>query len=208
MHPAMMEERASWRAAHRNRADPDPPDRYRFNSRDPTPDLGGTSDPGYGSRDNRKLESRPDVVGYTYGPLDADIDLAGQATAELFVRSSLPHTDFFARLCDVSPRGKPRNVCDGHVRTSPDATEQQPGGTHHLRIDLWPTAYRFNKGHRLRLLVSSCSHPRFARNLGSGEPVATATTFRAADQEVFHDPQHPSALVIPLLRRDITASRV
>jgi putative CocE/NonD family hydrolase len=186
---------------------PGPADRYRFDPRDPTPDLGGTADPGYRPRDNRKVEARPDVLGYTYGPLDADIDVAGQAAADLFVRSSLPHTDFFARLCDVSPRGKSRNVCDGIARISPGATEPQPDGTHHVRIDLWPTAYRFKKGHRLRLLVASCSHPRFARNLGSGEPIASATSFRAADQEVFHDPQHPSALVIPVLHPGITASR-
>jgi uncharacterized protein len=186
---------------------PGPADRYHFDPRDPTPDLGGTSDPGYRPRDNRKLQARPDVLSYTYGPLDADIDIAGQPTADLFARSSLSHADFFARLCDVSPRGKSRNVCDGIARISPGAAEPQPDGTHHVRIDLWPTAYRFKKGHRLRLLVASCSHPRFARNLGSGEPIATATRFRAADQEIFHDPQHASALVIPVLRPATTTSR-
>jgi dihydrofolate reductase len=83
---------------------------------------------------------------YTCGPLDADIDVAGQAAAELSVRSSLPPADLFTRLCDVAPRGKPRNVCDGIARRSPGATKPQPDGTHHVRIDLWPTAYRFKKG--------------------------------------------------------------
>ena len=178
-----------------------PPDRYRFDPRDPTPDLGGTSDPGYGPRDNRNLETRPDVLSYTYGPLEADIDIAGQPTAELFARSSLPHTDFFARLCDVSPRGKSTSVCDGISRISPAGPQPQPDGTHRVQVELWPTAHRFKKGHRLRLLLSSCSHPRFARNLGSGEPIGTAASFRAADQEIFHGPQHPSALTIPVLRR-------
>lgn len=173
------------------------PDRYRFDPRDPTPDPGGNSEPGHGSHDNRRLEARSDLLTYTTDPLQANLDVAGQVKAELFVRSSLAHTDFVARLCDVSPRGKSLNVCDGVIRL--ESTE--PAGTHRISIELWPTAYRFMSGHRMRLQVSSCAHPRYARNLGSGEPLATATTFCVADQEVFHDPDHPSALVIPVWSR-------
>lgn len=182
-----------------------PPDRYRFDPRDPTPDPGGNSYPGHGSRDNRKLEARPDVLTYTTEPLPSDLDIADEATVELFVRSSLEHTDFVARLCDVSPRGKSMNVCDGLIRLETESTDS--AATQRIIIDLWPTAYRFKKGHRMRLQVSSCSHPRYARNLGSGEPIATATTFCVADQEVFHDPGNPSAVVIPVWsRRDTYAS--
>jgi crotonobetainyl-CoA:carnitine CoA-transferase CaiB-like acyl-CoA transferase len=48
--------------------------------------------------------------------------------------------------------------------------------------------------------VSSGAFPRWARNLGSGEPLATATTLCTADQSVYHDPAHPSAVVLPILR--------
>lgn len=182
-----------------------PPDRYRFDPRDPTPDPGGNSYPGHGSHDNRKLEARSDVLTYTTQPLPSDLDVAGEATVELFVRSSLKHTDFVARLCDVSPRGKSMNVCDGLIRLKTEGAE--PAGTRRITIDLWPTAYRFKHGHRMRLQVCSCAHPRYARNLGSGEPVATATTFCVADQEVFHDPGRPSAVVIPVWSRgDASAS--
>ena len=176
-----------------------PPDRYRFDPRDPTPDPGGNSYPRHGSHDNRKLEARSDVLTYTTQPLASDLDVAGQATVELFVRSSLKHTDFVARLCDVSPRGKSMNVCDGLIRLGTGSTG--PAGTRRITIDLWPTAYRFRKGHRMRLQVCSCAHPGYARNLGSGEPIATATTFCVADQEVFHDPGRPSAVVIPVWSR-------
>jgi predicted acyl esterase len=67
-------------------------------------------------------------------------------------------------------------------------------------IELWPTAYRFRRGHRVRLQVSSGAHPRFACNPGSGEPLATTTTLCVADQEVYHDPAHPSAVVLPVLK--------
>jgi outer membrane protein assembly factor BamB len=65
-----------------------------------------------------------------------------------------------------------------------------------LRVPLWDTAYRFAPGHRLRVQVSSGAHPRFVRNLGSGEPLATGRTLVAAQQHVFHDPARPSALVL------------
>jgi predicted acyl esterase len=65
-----------------------------------------------------------------------------------------------------------------------------------LIIDLWPTAHRFQRGHRLRLQVSSGAHPRYARNTGSGEPLASATKLLVADQSIYHDPDHPSAIVL------------
>ena len=167
------------------------PDAYRYDPRDPTPDVGGTADPGYGARDNRRLEARPDVLTYTTAPLPADLEVVGQAAAELWVRSSLRHTDFCARLCDVGPSGRSTNVCDGLLRL------QDSGGR--ARIDLWPTAYRFRAGHRLRLQVCSGAYPRFDRNLGGGESIATARTFHTAEQRVFHDPDHPSALLLPVV---------
>jgi uncharacterized protein len=65
-------------------------------------------------------------------------------------------------------------------------------------VRLWPTAHRFRRGHRIRVQVSSGAFPRYARNPGTGEPHATATRLVPADQEVYHDPAHPSAIVLPV----------
>ena len=59
-------------------------------------------------------------------------------------------------------------------------------------------AHRFEPGHRLRLQVSGGAFPRYARNTGTGEPLATATTLAAAEQQVHHDPDHPSAIILPV----------
>lgn len=177
------------------------PDRYRYDPADPTPNLAGAIMTGqWGQRDNRKLESRPDVLVYTSKPLDQDLEVIGPVTAELFVRSSLEHADFFARLCDVDQSGKSMNVCDGLLRLRPGRPAPEADGCIRVGIELWPTAYRLRRGHRVRLQVSSGAHPRYVRNTGSGEPIATATTLRAADQEVYHDPAHPSAVVLPVLK--------
>ncbi|WP_395833550.1 CocE/NonD family hydrolase C-terminal non-catalytic domain-containing protein [Archangium violaceum] len=102
-------------------------------------------------------------------------------------------------MCDVDPSGRSTNICDGLLRLVPGKPAPEPDGTLRVVIDLWPTAHRFLAGHRLRLQVSSGAHPRFARNTGSGEPLATAKTLVPADQSVFHDPAHPSALLLPVM---------
>jgi len=65
-------------------------------------------------------------------------------------------------------------------------------------VRLWPTAYRFAAGHRIRVQVASGSFPRYARNPGAGEPRASATRLVAADQSVYHDPERPSAINLPV----------
>lgn len=175
------------------------PDRYRYDPADPTPAVGG---PlllrGSGMLDNQALEARRDVLLYTSAELPRDLDVIGPVRAELFVRSSLEHTDFFARLCDVDPAGVSRNVCDHLFRVSPGRPDPEPDGSLRVAFDLFPTAYRFRRGHRLRLQVSSGAHPRFARNPGTGELLATATRLVAAEQQVLHDPQHPSAVILSI----------
>jgi uncharacterized protein len=178
---------------------PSEPDRYRYDPADPTPNLGGPV--GYTGRarvDNRILEARDDVLTYTSAPLADDLEVIGEATADLYVRSSLEHTDFFARLCEVDPAGRSVNVCDALLRLIPGQPGPEPDGAIRVRLPLWAAAHRFRRGHRLRLQVSSGAHPRYVRNTGTGEPLGTATTLLAADQQVYHDPDHPSGIVLPV----------
>jgi putative CocE/NonD family hydrolase len=180
-----------------------PPGRYRYDPADPTPAAGGPlfshSSGRRGAVDNRKLESRPDVLVYTTPPLTSALEVIGPVRLELYARSSLEHADFFGRLCDVRPSGKSVNVCDGLFRLTPGKKgEPRPDGSSRIEIDMWATAYRFRRGHRVRLQVSSGAHPRWNRNLGAGEPIATATTMRVAEQAVYHDLEHPSAVVLPV----------
>ena len=46
--------------------------------------------------------------------------------------------------------------------------------------------------------LSSGAHPRWARNTGSGESIATATKLCIANHEIWHDPDHPSAIALPI----------
>jgi len=142
--------------------------------------------------DNTALEARPDVLTYTTPPLDSPVEVIGEVSAQIWFRSSLPYADVFVRLCDVDQRGRSFNVCDGLVSLT-DA-----GSLARADVRLWPTARRFNRGHRIRVQVSSGAFPRYARNTGTGEPHAVATRLVAADQSVYHDPEHPSAIILPV----------
>jgi putative CocE/NonD family hydrolase len=177
------------------------PDRYRYDPADPTPAVGGNSlgaAKHMGPKDNRSLEARPDVLVYTSAVLEQDLEVIGPLTADLYVRSSLEYTDFFARLCVVEASGKSINLCDGILRLTPGSIPPQPDGSLHISIEVWPTAYHFRKGQRIRVQISSGAHPVFVRNLGTGEPLATGTKLRVADQTVYHDPEHPSAILLPV----------
>jgi putative CocE/NonD family hydrolase len=182
------------------------PDGYTYDPANPTPSVGGpvlSASPERNSTppDNTELEARSDVLTYTSAPLDQDLEVIGQVTADLVVQSSLEHTDFFARLCDVDPAGRSAGVCDALRRLSPGQPAPEADGTIKVRIDLWPTAHVFKAGHRVRLAVSSGAHPRLARNPGSGEPLGSATTLKSADQQIFHDPARASAVVLPVAAR-------
>jgi len=172
------------------------PDRYRYDPADPTPTAGGVvmRFRGGGRVDNTKLEARADVLTYTTAVLEQDVEVVGDVSAEIWFHSSLPFADVYVRLCDVHPDGRSYNVCDGLVSlTGADALTR-------AAVRLWSTAHRFQRGHRIRVQVSSGAFPRFARNPGTGEPHTTATTLRAADQQVHHGPEHPSAIILPVRR--------
>jgi putative CocE/NonD family hydrolase len=174
------------------------PDHFQYDPADPTPSVGGSSlTPNAGAKNNRKLESRRDVLVYSSAQLKEDLEVIGPVQVELFIKSSLEHTDFFARLCDVNHQGKSTNISDGIQRLTPDSHPKDADGIQKITVELWPTAHCFKKGHRIRLQISSGAHPRFARNPGSGEPLATATKLIPADQLVFHDGNHASAVILP-----------
>lgn len=66
-----------------------------------------------------------------------------------------------------------------------------------VRLDLDAVAHRFRAGSRLRLLVAGGSHPRFARNLGTGEPPITGRATAPATHSVHHGAGGVSRLVLP-----------
>jgi uncharacterized protein len=175
-------------------------DTFRYDPADPTPSAGGplllanVSGP----KDNRAVEARPDVLVYSSGVLDTDVEAIGPVSATVHVRSSRPYFDVFVRLCDVEPSGRSLNVCDGLVRVRPSRYPSDTDGVRAVDVELWPAAHSFRAGHRVRVQVSGGAHPRYARNSGTDQPLGSAVDMRPVSVEVFHDADRPSAVHLPL----------
>jgi uncharacterized protein len=182
-----------------------PPDTFIYNPADPTPAAGGPLLQPPGKQvDNRAIEARPDVLTYTTEPFPASQDLVGPVSARIFVRTGRRYADLFVRVCDVDAEGVSRNIVDGIRRLSPQtvpADDVQVGDDQVLavEVELYPTAYRVQAGHRIRVQVSGGAFPRFARNFGTAEPFAAATRAVRCRFEIYHDSRHPACIVLPVL---------
>jgi putative CocE/NonD family hydrolase len=177
---------------------PSTPDSFVYDPNDPTPSVAGPvlvanlARP----RDNAELEARSDVLVYTGQQLIEDLEVVGPVSATIHVKGSRPYFDVFVRLCDVTPAGVSVNVCDGLRRVSTGVSTVYSGsagsGPVPVEVEMWPAAHRFRAGHRIRVQVSAGAHPRYPRNPGTGDPLATAVTLQPVRIEVWHDPDRPS----------------
>ena len=187
------------------------PAAYEYDPANPVPTIGGRLCCGNnqlppGPADQRPNEGRTDVLVFSTPPLAQDVEATGWVKATLYASSSAVDTDFTALLADVEPSSYARFLTDGVARaryrnstTRPEPIE--PGKIYEYAIDLWATSNLFKAGHRIRLYVSSSNFPRFNRNLNTGEPIAGSTRLVKASQRIYHDAQHPSTLVLPVIPR-------
>ena len=203
---------------------------YTFDPRDPVPTMGGafssTSpvfEPGAYHQEEREgiygakppylpLSARPDVVVFQTEPLVADVEVVGPIEVELHASSTALDTDFTVKLVDVHPpsadfpKGFEMNLTDGilraRYRNGPERQElMTKGEIYRLKVEPFPTANLFKKGHRIRLDVSSSNFPRFDVNPNTGEPLGMNRRMESADNTLYHDALRPSHVVLPVLER-------
>lgn len=187
----------------------EPPDQFVYDGNNPAPTVGGNNLVGAtaGPFDQTAVAQRPDVLVYTSAPLEHDLEVTGPVKMVLFASSTALDTDFTAKLVDVHPDGKAYNLCDGIIRAryrhapAGGPVLLEPGKVEKFEIDLWVTSNVFRSRHRLRVEISSSNFPRFDRNPNSGRPFGTDTELLTARQAVFHDRDHRSHLVLPVIPR-------
>jgi uncharacterized protein len=188
----------------------EPFDHFVYDPANPTPTIGGPlccdiQHLAPGPRDQRPVEARDDVLIYTTPAFAQDTEITGPVSLELFAQSSAVDTDFEAKLVDVAPGGFAQNLTEGIIRARYRNSQEKPelmnpGQIYKFIIDLWATSNVFLKGHSLRLEVSSSNFPRFDRNMNTGETQASAQKYVSATNAVYHDAEHPSALILPVVK--------
>ena len=199
---------------------------FTFDPKDPVPTMGGgisAADsiirPGafdqrgrpdfFGCRDTQPLNARQDVVTFQTPELEADTEVSGEIVMHLWASSSAVDTDFTAKLIDVYPPsadypdGYAMNITDSIIRaryrnswTEPELME--PEAAYEFTFHLYPTSNVFRKGHRIRLDISSSNWPRFDVNPNTGGPLGVEQRHEIAHQTIWHNPEHPSHIVLPL----------
>jgi predicted acyl esterase len=177
---------------------------YRYDPRDPVRTLGGANlNLPSGPLDQRPVEGRADVLLFTTPPLQSPLEVTGPVRAVLFVSSDCPDTDFTVKLTDVYPDGRSILLCDGirraRFRESLSRAEfMKPGEVYRVEVDLWSTSIVFNRGHRIRVAVSSSNFPRFSRNPNTGTPNDfESEKTRVAHNTIHLSGEHASHIVLP-----------
>ncbi|HEY8369115.1 MAG TPA: CocE/NonD family hydrolase, partial [Thermodesulfobacteriota bacterium] len=205
------------------------PSRYTFNPADPVPTIGGNfqnlgvpgllEGGGFDQRgradlslctDTLPLAQRRDVLVFRTPPLAEAVEVTGPLTVTLWISSSAVDTDFTAKLVDEYPpnedypAGYALNIADSILRVRyrngfERAELMEPGQVYRITIEPQPTSNRFERGHRIRLDISSSNFPHFDVNPNTGEPPGRERRIVVAHQAVYHDAARPSHILLPIV---------
>jgi len=177
---------------------------YDFDPKNPVPTKGGPNllIPA-GSMNQNELEKRPDVLVFQTESLEEPVQVVGRVKVKLWGSSSCVDTDFAAKLMDVYPDGRSMLIADGIIRgrfRKSFSREEllEPGAVSEFEVDLWSTAIVFNKGHRIKIHITSSNHPRFDVNPNTGQDYIEGGEMNIAKNMVYHDSKHPSHVVLPI----------
>ncbi len=177
---------------------------YDYDPRNPVPTVGGANFfLTLGPKDQREVESRPDVFLFTTEPLPEPLEVTGRIKVILWASSSAPDTDFTAKLTDVYPDGRSMLVLDGILRARyrngfEKSELMKPGTSYKFEIDLWSTSIIFNRGHRIRIAISSSNSPRFEPNPNTGEHSGDGKESAVAKNTIYLDSTRPSHILLPV----------
>ena len=189
----------------------DESDQFTYDPTVPTPSLGGgvccnggAVEPGV--FDQRGIEARQDVLVYTSEPLAEAVEISGTIGVTLYVGSDARDTDFSVKLIDVHPDGTAFNIDETIQRTRfregyDKQVFMEPGEVYKLEVTPMSTSALIDKGHRIRIEVSSSSFPRFARNLNTGGNNWEDEEGVVAHNIVYHSTEHPSQIRLPIVRK-------
>jgi putative CocE/NonD family hydrolase len=199
---------------------------YLYNPANPCPTNGGNNlfadsfdnsnqKIGQGSTDQRgggnglpNIVTRSDVITFTSLAFDNAYEFTGNVRMRLFVKSNRQDTDFVGKLIDVFPDGREMLITDGILRACRrngfDQTAWMDGSgstIYELDVDIGSKAWRFQPGHKIKLLITSSNYPRFLRNPNKAVdiiPTSLPGDYLTVTNTIVMSPSHPSRVILPI----------
>jgi predicted acyl esterase len=112
-------------------------------------------------------DQRPDdaySLLYTSQPLEDDLTILGNAHIRLYVSCDVPVLGFVASLCDVAEDGCSALIAKGVINATrnqslTDPVPLEPGKVYPLDFDVDCTAWKFKRGHSIRLSIANADFP-------------------------------------------------
>lgn len=160
-----------------------------------------------GAADARQVEAQKDVRVWSTEPLAEPMEITGEVFAELWVKSTAKDTDFLVRISDVYPDGRSMLLMDYPLRARyregfDRETFLVPGEPAKLKWHLGWTSLILNKGHRLRVTLTSTGAPLYEPNNQTGGP-QTMDWLKAAlpaTHTILHEKEHASRVLLPVMK--------
>ena len=137
----------------------------------PVPAVGGAYGTPPGPADRASVDARTDVLTFTTEPLTAELRLAGDVAADLWVESDAPSFDVSAVLSRVTPAGRVHGLAQGYCSvTAPTAP---------LSLKMRATCASLAPGERLCLSIAAACFPAYPVNPGTGQDPTAASLMDA-----------------------------
>ena len=159
-----------------------------------------------GSFDQRKMETRADILVYTSDELEEGFEVSGFIEADLYLSSDVKDTDLTIKLIDVYPDGRAYNLDETIQRVRYRSGYKKEvfmdkGEVYKVSLTPMSTSNYFKKGHKIRIEVSSSNFPRFARNLNTGGDNYDEKKGVIALNQIHHYKLYPSQIRLQIVKK-------
>jgi putative CocE/NonD family hydrolase len=191
----------------------DTPDTFKYDPMNPVTSYGGNVcctgnaiDGNGGSYDQSGMEQREDILVYTSEVLEEGIEVSGFIESYLYLSSDVKDTDVTIKLIDVYPDGKAYNLDETiqRVRYREGYDKEvwmEEGKVYEVKMTPMSTSNYFDKGHRIRIEVSSSNFPRFDRNMNTGGNNYDETEGQIATNSIHHGGKSLSRIILPIVKK-------
>jgi putative CocE/NonD family hydrolase len=159
-----------------------------------------------GAYDQQEMELRDDILVYTSAPLEEGVEISGFIESYLYLSSDAKDTDVTIKLIDVYPDGKAYNLDETIQRVRyregyDKEVMMEDGKVYEVKMTPMSTSNYFEKGHSIRIEVSSSNFPRFDRNLNTGGNNFDESEGVIATNSIHHGGKSLSRIVLPIVEK-------